>query len=813
MIRNLLNVALRNLVKQRFYSLINILGLSIGLTCFMLISLFVIDELSYDQFHSKRNQIYRMDFNGTINGNNFVTALASPITAEVMLQDFPEVEDAVRMRGIGDRLLKRKDDITNYKEQRVIFADKNFFEFFEIPVLAGEKTTALERPNTMAISKSISDKIFGDEDPIGQTLIIDNDDSYEVTLVFEDMPSNMHFHYDVLFSMEGLEEAQQKIWLSFNFNTYLRLTQGTDPLVLESKFPELIVDKYLGPEFERFMGKSMDELGEEGAVAGFTLFPLKDIHLHSDKLGELEANGSIQYVYIFSAIALFILILACINFMNLSTARSANRAKEVGVRKVMGAYKGHLITQFLTEAFMITLVSILIAFALSYILLLLFNELADKSISSTSLFSPIFYSIMLGVLIIVGFLAGSYPAFYLSAFKPVDVLKGKINLGMKSGGVRSTLVVIQFTVSIIMIVGTLIVFNQLNYIQNKKLGFNKEQVIMIEDAWLLDDKLESFKNEAKNLSGVVNGTIATFLPVGTTNNNNLWFKGQQPGKGDNFIMHNYRIDHDYISTLDMEIVSGRDFSRDFLSDSSAVVINEAAARELGYEDPVGEYMCTYGGRSVEQPEAVVKKIIGVVKDFHYSSMRENITGLIFSLDRSRGYISFRLNPENISATVDQIEGLWEEFGPGQPFAYSFMDDRFDRIYTAEQRIGDIFSVFAFLALFIACLGLYGLAAFTAEQKTKEIGIRKVLGASISQIIFLLGKEFLRLVAISFIIGSAVSYFAMREWLNDFVYRININNPAIFIFAGFSAVAISWLTMSYQSYRAARTNPVNSLKDE
>ena len=395
MIRNLINVAFRNLFKQRFYSLINILGLSIGLTCFMLISLFVIDELSYDKFQSDVDRIHRMDFTGTINGNTFITSLAGPATAKVMVDEFPEVVDAVRLRGIGDRLLKKKDDITTFKEERVIFAEKSFFSFFDIPVVSGDPATALDAPNTMAISESIAEKIFGEEDPIGQTIIVGRNTSFEVRAVYEDMPSNMHFHFDALFSMEGLDEAQQQMWLSFNFNTYLKLAPDADPAALEAKFPAL-VEKYLGPEFEQYMGKSIEDLEAEGGMAGFTLFPMKDIHLYSDKLGDLEANGSIQYVYIFSAIALFILILACINFMNLSTARSANRAKEVGVRKVMGAYKSHLIYQFLTEAFMITLISIIIAFAASYLLLPGFNELANKEIAVSSLFSPVFYTVMLG---------------------------------------------------------------------------------------------------------------------------------------------------------------------------------------------------------------------------------------------------------------------------------------------------------------------------------------------------------------------------------------------------------------------------------
>ncbi|MFY0687546.1 MAG: ABC transporter permease [Cyclobacteriaceae bacterium] len=812
MFKNYLNVALRSLIKHKFYSAINVLGLTVGLTCFFLISLFVVDEVSYDKHLADTDRIYRMDFSGTINGNSFITALAGAPTAEAMVNDFPEVEDAFRFRGGWERLIKQKGEgNTNFKQENVVYADKNFFRFFGMEMLYGDPTTALDRPDALVVSQSFAKKVFGRDDVVGEMLVLDNENDFEIMGVYKDMPSNTHFGYEVMLSMEARDEAKQKIWLSFNFNTYLKLTPGTDPKTLEEKFPN-VIETYIGPDIEQYMGQSMEDFYASGNTAGFELFPLSKIHLQSDKLGELEANGSMQYVYIFGAIALFILILACINFMNLSTARSANRAKEVGVRKVMGAYREHLINQFLSEAFMITLISIILAFGISYLALPYFNELADKTISSSGLFTPGFLLITLGILITVGFLAGSYPAFYLSAFKPVEVLKGKLNLGMKSGGIRSTLVVIQFTVSIIMMIGTAIVFNQLSYIQNKKLGYDKNHIVMIEDAWLMGDKVESFKTEALRDARILRGTIASFLPVGTTNNNNLWFKGQTAGQGDNFVLQNYRIDHDYIGTLGMEMVAGRPFSKEFMSDSTGLILNEAAARHLGFDEPIGSHMSTYGG-SQQEPVSEAYKVIGVVKDFHFGTMRESIEPLVFSLGNQRGFISFKIQGEDVAATVNTLENLWNEFAPGQPFSYTFMDDRYNQMYEAEQRIGNIFTVFASLAIFIACLGLYGLSSFTAEQKTKEIGIRKVLGASIPQIIVLLSKEFMKLVGISFIIGSIGAYFVMKEWLNDFVYRIDINNPLTFLTIGLMAIVIASATMTFQSVRAARTNPVNSLKDE
>ncbi len=810
MFKNYVNIAFRNLVKHKFYSLINILGLSVGLTCFLMIALFVTDELSFDKFHADADRIYRMDFSGTINGAEFITALASVPAAETMVNEFPEVEDATRLRTRGNYLIKKSDGEDTFNEDKVTFADKNFFTFFDFNLRSGSPETCLERPNTLVLSQSLATKIFGAEDPVGKTVVLDNDEDFEVTGVFDDMPANSHFTFNILMAMEGLEEAKSKFWMSFNFNTYLKLQEGFDPVELEAKFPDLI-EKYIGPEIEQFMQASLQEFYEAGNNAGFFLFPLTDIHLRSNKLGDIEPPGSMQYVYIFTAIALFILILACINFMNLSTARSAGRAKEVGVRKVMGAYKGQLVNQFLSEAFLITLISIAIAYSLSFLVLPFFNQLADKTIDPQSLFSPNFIAIMIGILFVVGFLAGSYPAFYLSRFRPIETLKGKLNLGLKGGGLRSVLVVLQFSVSIIMIIGTAIVFDQLSYIQNKKLGYSKEQILMIHDPWLLDDKAESYKNEAVQHSAVFSGTMSSFLPVETSSNNNLWFPGANPTKDESYVFNEFRVDHDYMETLEIEMADGRSFSRDFPSDSSAIVLNEAAVRQLGWEKGVGMTLSNYEG-SQEEPVVVVHKVIGVVKDFHFKSLRNNIEPLVFELGRSRGFVSFKISGENIPSTIDFLENKWDEFAPGQPFAYSFLDDRFNEMYKAEQKLGEIFGVFAFLAIFIACLGLYGLAAFTAEQKKKEIGVRKVLGASITSIVTLLSKEFLKLVAIAIVIASGISFYVMSGWLEEFENRTDIN-VMVFILAGLAALVIAWVTMSFQSWSAARANPAESLKDE
>lgn len=810
MFKNYLNIAFRNLIKHKFYSLINILGLSVGLTCFLLISLFVVDELSYDNFHRDIENTYRMDFDGAINGSEFITSLSSAPAAHAILEDFPEIVETVRIRESGNWLIKRKDSEDNYYQDEVAFVDPNFFQFFNFNLIKGDKEECLKRPNTLVLNETEAEKLFGDEDPIGQLVVLDNDEDWEVTGVYEDMPSNSHMDFTMMFTMESREEAKSKFWMSFNFVTYMRLQQGFNPDHLEAKFPDLI-KKYIGPEIEQFMGASMEEFYDAGNRAGFALFPMKDIHLYSSKDGDIMTNGDIKYVYVFTAIAFFILILACINFMNLSTARSAGRAKEVGIRKTMGAYKSQLIKQFLSEAFLITFISIIIAYLLSFIVLGQFNVLANKELLFNDLLSPTFLLIMTSVLVTVGLLAGSYPAFFLSKFRPVEVLKGKVNLGLKSGGLRSTLVVIQFCVSIIMIIGTSIVFQQLSFIQNKKLGFSKEQVVMIHDPWIMGDKAEAYKNEVLQSSLIKNGTLSSFLPVDTQSNNNLWFPGATPTKDESYVFYQARVDHNYVETLDMEVIEGRFFSKDFPSDSMAIVVNESLIKHIGWETGIGKKLSTYGG-SQEDPITEVYHIVGVVKDFHYTSLKNKIEPLIFELGESRGYVSFKIDGENVSESLDFIQAKWNEFAPGQPFQYSFLDDRFNEMYEAEQKLGKIFGVFAFLAIFIACLGLYGLASFTAEQRRKEIGVRKVLGASIASIITLLSKEFLKLVGIAFLIAAPISYFVMSKWLEDFENRTNIS-LMIFLVAGVAALVIAWFTMSFQSWSAARVNPARSLKDE
>ncbi|MEP1094780.1 MAG: ABC transporter permease [Cyclobacteriaceae bacterium] len=810
MLKNYFNVALRNLLKHKFYSLLNVMGLSIGLACFMLISLFIKDELSYDTFHKDSDRIHRIDFFATLNGNDVISSNVGAPVANALREDYPEVEDATRLNTGGTWFVKKKGSTETFKEETVLMADSNFFSFFSVELIYGDPQTSLTRPNTLVLDLKTSKKIFGDINPVGEVLVLDNRHDYEVTGVYKDLPQNSHFHQNILLSMSSFDWVNQGQWLSTNFNTYVKMKEGINASILESKFPDM-VETYCAPLIEQYLNLTMDEFRESGNALSFSLFPLTDIHLKSDKEDELEANGDIKYIYIFSAVALFILALACINFMNLSTARSSNRAKEVGVRKVMGAFRKQLIYQFISEAVLISFISFAVAYLLVFAAIPGFNLIAAKELSYLAILEPGFLLAMLGIMLLVGLLAGSYPAFYLSMFKPVEVLKGKVRQGIKSGPIRSTLVVFQFSISIIMIIGTAIVFDQLSFIQNKKLGYDKDQILIVNDAWILRDQVQAFKEETSRNSNILNSTVANFTPTSNNNNSDLFFKSPSAASDESLVLSRARIDHDFLETLGITVKEGRGFSREFPSDSSGVLLNESAVRQFGYENPVGSLLYRYGGDD-DNPEVEGYRILGVVDDFHYQSLRNNIRPLVLELRPNGGTAMFRIQMSNASETIDHIKSTWEKFAPGQPFDFRFMNNEFNAQYEEEQKIGQIFSIFAILAILIACLGLFGLAAFTAEQKTKEIGIRKTLGASVSNIVNLLSKNFIKLVLISFVVAIPVSYLAMEYWLGDFAYRTSLK-PITFILSGLAAIVIAWITISFQSWKAARSNPVKSLRTE
>ncbi|MBI1770032.1 MAG: ABC transporter permease [Bacteroidetes bacterium] len=824
MLKNHLTIAFRNLRKQGFYSAINITGLAVGIAACLVIVLYVIDEISYDKFNTNADRIYRLNSEIKFGENHMKMAVSPAPLAQTFLQDYPEVESAVRFRNYGSYLVKPANGTDNIKEQQVIWTDSTFFKIFSIKVLEGNPDKALSLPASVAISKRTAEKYFRNSSALGQMLTLDNKRTAKVTAVFEDMPASSHFHFDILISMVGdwpvAKEAQSTNFLSNNFNTYFLLKKGTDAKAFEKKFPSFI-SKHIAPQILAALGNdfTMEKYYAAGNKYEFTLTPLLDIHLKSALKIELEPNGSITYVYLFSTVAFFILAIACVNFMNLSTARSANRAKEVGVRKVMGSLRMHLIRQFLTESTLVTIFAFLVAIGLAYLILPLFNSLSQKQLF-IPFADPFFYVILFTSALIVGAFAGVYPSFFLSAFQPVNVLKGQVALGMKSGFIRSSLVVFQFVISIFLIIGAITVNRQLNFIQNKKLGFEKNQVIVIHDTYALRPNVESFKNEVLKISSVESGTISGYLPVETAdawrNDNTFWKEGNQPVVENLVSLQNWNVDYDYIKTLEMKVKLGRAFSNEFPSDSNAVVLNQAAAAQFGFTDPIGKKISTFdGNRPDGSPDPNKIKswtIIGVMENFHFSSLKENITSLGLFLGKSDGSISFRFNSNNSQEAIQSIEDVWKKLAPGQPFQYSFLDEDFGRMYSSEQRLGKIFAAFASLAIIIACLGLFALTAFTAEQRTKEIGIRKVMGASVSSIVVLLSKEFGKLIVIAFALAAPLAWFAIDWWLKGYTFKTEIG-VMVYALAGLFCLLIAWLTMGYQSIRAATSNPVKSLRSE
>ncbi|WP_439558581.1 ABC transporter permease [Dyadobacter sp.] len=810
MIRNYFKIAWRNLLRNRAFSAINIAGLAIGLASCMLISLYVIDELSFDRFHEKADRIVRVVFKGSMQGGKFNEANVMPPTAAALKADYPEVLDATRLRQGGNPIISIDDQL--FTDNKMALVDPNFFQVFTLPFTHGNSKTALTDPNAIVISESLARKFYGDKNPVGQLLTFKGSrDKARIAGVFKDIPGNSHFRFDIFASLINSGEAKSTSWMQSEFFTYLVLPEGYDYKKLESKLPST-VRKYMGPQVANAFGMSFDEFEKKGNQIGLKLQPLTDIHLHSDFQYDLGDNGDVRYVYIFGAVATIMLLIACINFMNLSTASSSKRAREIGVRKVMGSEKSELIWQFLTESTLVTFLAMTIALATAIIALPLFNQLADKNlrIDLQTLPALCLYFVVFGLF--VGLFAGSYPAFFLSSFKPIAVLKGNISSGFSknsaSFSMRSALVVFQFCVSIVLIIGTMVVYNQLRFIQNKKLGYDKSQVLVLPDTWALGKNQEAFKEEMLADSRIAQVSSSGYLPAGPSYNNN--YSIYPEAKSTELVKTlRYDVDFDYISTLGMRILEGRNFSREFGTDSSAIIINQTAARMLGWKEGALNHTVSNSDNAGKRSTYVV---IGVVKDFHFRSFHEPITPLVMVLGKGSGTTIAKIKTNDIPALLSSLEKKWNAFKPDLPFTYSFLDDRFNETYKAEQKTGKILGLFAGLTIFVACLGLFGLATFTAEQRTKEIGVRKVLGASVPGIVALLSKDFLKLVGIALVVAAPLAWWLMDQWLRDFAYRAEIA-WWMFVLAGALSVLIALFTVSFQSVKAALMNPVKSLKSE
>ncbi|MDB4303418.1 ABC transporter permease [Desulfosarcina sp.] len=801
MIKNYLITAIRNILRNKLFTFLNILGLSLGMGTAILIFFWVNDEMSYDKHFENHENIYRVVGDYYMNGVNYNFASAPPTLAAAVINDYPEVLNACRFRDVGSVLVTIEDK--KYEEDNAIYADSTMFDVFSLPVISGNKSKFLNNAENIIINELLADRYFGEENPMGKTIKVDGK-SFIITGIFENMPSNTHFNFDIIMSMYAREESFQQTWLSNNFQTYVVLHPETNIDDLVDRFQDMIL-KYLGPDIQRMMGVSIEEFMEESSAA-FDLQKLTDIHLHSDLSAELEANSDIKYVYIFSFIAIFILVIACINFMNMTTARSEGRAKEVGIRKVSGAVRGQIIIQYIVESLLFTIFSYILAMILVELVLPEFNTLSGKEIiiqynDPSTLFS------LLGIIIITGLLAGSYPALYLSSFRPIVVLKGGFKSAKGSGRLRNSLVVVQLLTTIILISSTIIIYQQMDYIQNKNIGYNKEQLICLHNTHLLGKSIQSFKKEMLSYPQFKSATISAFLPVPSSSNNSVVYPDGVKERA--VSIQQWQVDYDYVKTMEMNIIEGRDFNSEMSTDSLAVIINQTMAKQFGWEDPLNhklELLTSYQG------DVLSYRVVGVVEDFNFNSLRDNIGPLMMYISDAPYIITFRFETEDARSVVSMLEEKWNTFLPNERFDYSFVDDSFSKVYFREQRISKIISIFSIMAIIIASLGLFGLTAFTTEKRTKEIGIRKVNGASVMDIFRLLAKDFVKLVIIAFVIAVPPTWYYMDNWLDNFAYRVDLNFY-VFILSGVLAFLLAIATIAYQSYKAATQNPVESLKYE
>jgi putative ABC transport system permease protein len=811
MFKNYIKIAWRSLKKQPFFTFLNTFGLAIGMAGALLISLYIYDELSYDKMFVDAKRIHRVHVDIKFGGDAREFAVTPAPLAEVLKNDFSEIELVTRFRTWGSALVRKVDVEANVKEEQTTYVDANFFEMFGVELLAGDVKTALKDPNTIVMTRTAAEKHFTVANAIGQNLVLNNDEIHTVVGIIEDFPENSFLRdYSIFESMEGFEDAKVINWGSNNYQTFIKLIPAVKAKDIQEQLKGLL-GKYVIPGVQQFMpGVTEEQLKESGSYLVYSTMPLTDIHLNSHRVAEISANNDMQSIYILSFIAIFLIVLACVNFMNLSTAHSLKRAKEVGVRKTLGSTKIDLVRQFLVESGLISFLSLLLALIFTVIALPFFNTLANKNISIPYA-SPIFWMTLLGSVVVLGLFSGSYPAFFMSRFMPVEVLKGGGGSNVGGSRIRNSLVVFQFAISVFLIVSTLVVYQQLKYIQGKDLGFSKDQVLIINDVYTAGDKVSSFKEQVKQLGFVKNATLSSFFPT-PSNRSDSTFSPEDGGTNqENAVsMQTWAVDYDYVSTMNFELVAGRNFDIKFGNDSTAIVVNEAAVRvmKLNPKEAIGQrYTPNFGS---ENPKYFT--IIGVVKDFHIASLKEDIDAVSLHIGDRAYALAVKIQTGNFTNAIARIEGIWNTIVPGQPFDYYFMEDAFNNTYQSERRLGKIFIIFTALSIFIACLGLFGLAAFNAQKRTKEIGIRKVMGATVSQISYRLTVDFLKLVGVSIVISLPIGWYIMSKWLEDFTYRIEIAWWVLAL-AAVLAIVVSILTVSYQSIKAAIVNPVKSLRSE
>ena len=796
MLRSYFKIAFRNLLRYKGFSFINIAGLAIGMACCILVALFIIDELSYDRHHQDSARIFRVvkDFVND-DGTTLPDATTPPAIGAAIQKDIPEIEHVARlMPGWGNKFYVRNGE-KRFVEENLYKADSSIFDVFTFTFIKGDPKTALQPPNAIVLTESTAKKYFGSENPIGKTLEVDDWDRQVVTAVIKDVPDNSHFKFDLLVPLrfrgrDGNPININTIWGWYNYYTYMKLKPNTS---IEA------VDKKIRDIFKKNQPENKNHFYSQA---------LTSIHLMSNLKWELRPNSDRIYVYIFGVVALFILIIACINYINLTTARSSLRAKEIGVRKVSGAIRSSLIGQFLAESVVVALLSAILAISLAELFLPAINMITQKHLQLLGAPNAILLAGVLIFSLIIGLTAGIYPALYLSSFEPVKVLKG-VALGINSRfSLRKVLVVVQFTISIALIIGTLVVAQQIHFIQNAKLGLNKDHVIMINDIGYLNrSDRQAIKNSVLQVPGVKSAAATDGIVGGQNWTTSLRWKGSTNSLLVNFL----NIDNDYLQTLNLELKEGRGFSKDFPSDTAdAIILNETAVKQLGVPEPALGQQIVWD----ESADTIIyAKIVGIVKDFHFTSLKNEIKPFAFVTDNNRQwYLTVKLQGADMQNTIQQIQSVWEKQVKSRPFQYFFLDETYAKLYKAEQNFKTIFFYITAVAIFIACLGLFGLSAFTIAQRQKEIGIRKVLGASVTGIVRMLSGDFIKLVFIAALIAFPISWWVMHQWLLDFVYRVNIG-WWIFVTAISLALVIALATISFQAIKAAIANPVKALRTE
>jgi len=804
MLRYNLKIAIRTFLKQKGYSFINVTGLAIGLAACLFILLWVQDELSYDRFHEKADRIYIVGLDIKLGNQDLKAGSTPPPMVFALMEEFEGIEQAARFEGAGQTIVQYEDNI--FTEEQCYFVDSTFFEIFTFPFIAGDPNTALDRPNTIVITEEMRMKYFGDENPVGKVLRIDGEEDYEITGVCATPPSQSSLDFDFLRSMTGRGRPDAGEWGSNRLQTFVLLEEDVTPDKINDQFPA-ILEKYFGPIINAIMNISLTEFYEGGNRYYYYLESFTDIHLHSSFTENFGGAMDPIYVYILSVVALFILLIACINFVNLTTARSSLRAKEVGIKKVVGSNRRKLIYQFLTESMLISILSMILAVVLVELLKGKFNNLAEKELTVDYFSNPVIIPSLILLTLFVGFVAGSYAAFFQSSVNILSVLKGKFSHAMKSGVLRNILVVFQFTISIFLIICTLTVFSQIRFVRNMDLGYDKDQIMVIQRFNALGDRQQVFKEEFLKDPAIEHASVSVNVPGRGFSGNGILKEG---GKDTEVhILSRWWADYDILETMGFTMADGRFYSRKFPTDSNALIINQASIPSLELDDPLNQ-------RLVEPSDTLTTRpIIGIVRDFNFQSAHNPIRPMSLELMR-RGQIGrfliIKVQPENRQTTIRRAEELWKEMVVDQPFEYFFLDDEFDEIYGGERRLGTIYSIFSILAIFIACLGLFGMASFTTEQKTKDVGIRKAMGATASSIVLLLAREFNKWVLAANVIAWPLAFFMMKSWLQDFAYRID-QGVFTYLLAAMLTLVVAILTVSYQSVRAAIKNPANSLRYE